>query len=35
MDNCLACYKPLENGEVDFHKGCARKIFELLLSAKP
>lgn len=28
MDNCLACYKPLENGEVDFHKGCARKIFE-------
>lgn len=28
MSNCLYCYKPLENGEKDFHKGCARKIFE-------
>ncbi len=25
---CLYCYKPLENGEIDFHKGCARKFFE-------
>ena len=27
-NNCLYCYKPLEEGEVDYHKGCARKIFE-------
>lgn len=26
--NCLCCYKPLKEDEVDFHKGCARKIFE-------
>lgn len=25
---CLHCYKPLSDGEVDYHKGCARKIFE-------
>jgi len=28
MCKCLFCYKPLTEGEVDFHKGCARKIFE-------
>lgn len=28
MNKCLYCYKPLNNGEVDYHKGCARKIFE-------
>lgn len=28
MSKCLYCYKPLDNGETDFHKGCARKIFE-------
>ena len=28
MCKCLYCYKPLENGETDFHKGCARKFFE-------
>lgn len=28
MCKCLYCYKPLENGETDFHKRCARKIFE-------
>lgn len=26
--NCLYCYKPLEAGEKNYHKGCARKIFE-------
>lgn len=25
---CLYCYKPLADGEVDYHKACARKIFE-------
>lgn len=25
---CLFCYKPLIEGEVDYHKSCARKIFE-------
>lgn len=25
---CLCCYKPLSEGEVDYHKACARKIFE-------
>lgn len=24
---CLYCYKPLAEGEVDYHKSCARKIF--------
>ncbi len=28
MSKCLYCYKPLKQGEVDYHKGCARKIFE-------
>lgn len=28
MNKCLYCYKPLVDGEVDFHKACARKIFE-------
>lgn len=25
---CLYCYKPLADGEIDYHKACARKIFE-------
>ena len=29
MCKCLFCYKPLNDGEVDYHPGCARKIFEL------
>lgn len=28
MCKCLYCYKPLNYGEVDYHKSCARKIFE-------
>ena len=28
MNKCLYCYKPLVEGEVDYHKACARKIFE-------
>ncbi|MBP3472877.1 MAG: HipA domain-containing protein [Paraprevotella sp.] len=28
MDKCLFCYKPLAEGEGDYHKTCARKIFE-------
>lgn len=28
MNKCLYCYKPLNEGEVDYHKGCARKIFD-------
>lgn len=28
MNKCLYCYKPLAKGEIDFHKACARKIFE-------
>lgn len=28
MCKCLYCYKPLNDGEVDYHKSCARKIFE-------
>ena len=28
MCKCLFCYKPLKEENVDFHKGCARKIFE-------
>ena len=28
MSKCLYCYKPLGEGEVDYHKGCAHKIFE-------
>jgi len=25
--NCFYCYKKLENGQVDFHPACSRKIF--------
>ena len=28
MCKCLYCYKHLADGEVDYHKSCARKIFE-------
>lgn len=28
MNKCLCCYKQLAEGEKDFHKSCARKIFE-------
>lgn len=28
MNKCLFCYKPLADGEVDYHKACARRIFE-------
>lgn len=28
MNKCLFCYKPLAEGEVDYHTACARKIFE-------
>ena len=28
MNKCLYCYKPLVSGEKDYHKSCARKIFE-------
>ena len=28
MCKCLYCYKPLADGEVDYHKSCTRKIFE-------
>lgn len=28
MNKCLYCYKPLAEGEVDYHKACGRKIFE-------
>ncbi|WP_301385046.1 HipA domain-containing protein [uncultured Duncaniella sp.] len=28
MRKCLYCYKPLNDGELDYHKSCARKIFE-------
>ncbi|MDE6757363.1 MAG: HipA domain-containing protein [Muribaculaceae bacterium] len=28
MCKCLYCYKPLADGEVDYHKSCAHKIFE-------
>ena len=27
MSKCLYCYKELEEGQIDFHSGCARKIF--------
>lgn len=27
MSKCLYCYKELVYGEVDFHKGCAKKFF--------
>ena len=28
MNKCLYCYKPLAEGENDYHKSCVRKIFE-------
>lgn len=28
MNKCLFCYKPLAKDEVDYHKACARKIYE-------
>lgn len=28
MDKCLYCYKPLNEGETDYHIKCAKKIFE-------
>jgi len=28
MNKCLYCYKPLNEREKDYHKDCARKIFE-------
>lgn len=28
MCKCLFCYQSLKDGEVDYHKTCARKIFE-------
>lgn len=28
MCKCLYCYKPLAEGEKDYHKVCAKKIFE-------
>lgn len=28
MNKCLYCYTPLADGEIDYHKACARKIFE-------
>lgn len=27
MNKCLYCYKPLEDGQIDFHPSCARKFF--------
>ena len=27
MKQCLFCYKPLLNSEIDFHASCSRKIF--------
>ena len=27
MSKCLYCYQELDNGEVDFHSSCSRKIF--------
>lgn len=27
MSKCLYCYKELEEGQMDFHPGCARKFF--------
>ena len=28
MERCLFCYKELKQGEKDFHKACAKKMFE-------
>jgi serine/threonine-protein kinase HipA len=27
MDKCLTCYQYLEKGQIDFHPGCAKKVF--------
>ncbi len=27
MEKCLYCYKPLKDGQTDFHPTCARKMF--------
>lgn len=27
MERCLFCYKPLKDGEKDYHAHCARKFF--------
>ena len=27
MEKCLYCYKPLKEGQKDFHPACARKMF--------
>ncbi len=27
MERCLFCYQPLEQGQVDFHPQCSKKIF--------
>ena len=27
MNKCLYCYKPLKDGQTDFHPACARKLF--------
>lgn len=34
MAKCLFCYKPLKDGEVDYHKSCCRKIFETSTAPK-
>ncbi len=31
MSKCLFCYLPLSNNEVDFHGGCSKKIFGLIV----
>ncbi len=28
MNKCLYCYKPLGEGDIDYHARCARKIFD-------
>jgi len=30
MSRCLYCYLPLEEGQVDFHAGCTKKLFNSL-----
>lgn len=27
MNKCLCCYKPLSDGEIDFHRRCANRMF--------
>ena len=27
MNKCLYCYKPLKEGQTDFHPACAHKLF--------